>query len=54
MGVVSLKDLVLADPERLVKDLMFEDFVAVSARADQEEACEFGSEIRSLSSAGTG
>ncbi len=38
MGVVSLKDLVLADQETLVKDLMFEDFVAVSARADQEDA----------------
>ncbi len=38
MGVVSLKALVLADPRTLVKDVMFEDFVAVSARTDQEEA----------------
>lgn len=37
-GVVSLKKLVLAAPETLVKDLMFEDFVAVHARDDQEEA----------------
>ena len=38
MGVVSLKDLVLAHPDSLVKDIMFDDFVAVSARTDQEEA----------------
>jgi magnesium transporter len=38
VGVVSLKDLVLADPETLVKDIMFDDFVAVYARDDQEEA----------------
>lgn len=37
-GVVSLKKLVLAAPETSVKDLMFEDFVAVYAREDQEEA----------------
>jgi magnesium transporter len=30
-GVVSLKKIVLADPRTLVKDLMFEDFVAVRA-----------------------
>lgn len=38
VGIVSLKDLVLASPNTLVKDLMFEDFVAVHARDDQEEA----------------
>ncbi len=38
VGVVSLKDLVLANPDMLVKDIMFEDFVAVHARDDQEEA----------------
>jgi len=38
VGVVSLKDMVLADPDALVKDIMFEDFVAVCARDDQEEA----------------
>lgn len=37
-GVVSLKKIVLADPRTLVKDLMFEDFVAVRACEDQEEA----------------
>ncbi len=37
-GVISLKDLVLANPETLVKDIMSEDFVAVYARQDQEEA----------------
>jgi magnesium transporter len=38
VGVISLKDLVLANPDILVKDIMFEDFVAVHARDDQEEA----------------
>lgn len=38
VGVVSLKDLVLASPDSLVKDIMFDDFVAVYAREDQEEA----------------
>ena len=38
VGIVSLKELVLADPETLVKDIMFEDVVAVHAREDQEEA----------------
>ncbi len=38
MGIVSLKDLVLAQPDTSVKDIMFDDFVAVSARTDQEEA----------------
>ena len=38
VGVVSLKDLVLAEPDTLVQDIMFEDFVAVHAGDDQEEA----------------
>ncbi len=38
MGVVSLKDLVLAQPDTLVKHIMFDDFVAVSTHDDQEEA----------------
>lgn len=38
VGVVSLKDIVLADPEILIKDIMFDDFVAVYARTDREEA----------------
>ncbi|GAK59369.1 magnesium transporter MgtE [Candidatus Vecturithrix granuli] len=38
MGVVSLKKIVLAAPETLVSDLMFEDFLAVRASEDQEEA----------------
>lgn len=38
VGVVSLKDLVLADPDTFVKDIMFDDFVAVHARDDREEA----------------
>lgn len=38
VGIVSLKDLVLAAPDTLVKDIMFEDVVAVYAREDREEA----------------
>ena len=38
VGVVSLKDLVLAAPEMLVQEIMFDDFVAVNARDDQEDA----------------
>ena len=38
MGVASLKKIVLASPETLVSELMFEDFLAVRASEDQEEA----------------
>ena len=38
VGVISLKNLVLAEPDMLVKDLMYDDVVAVHARDDQEEA----------------
>ncbi len=38
VGIVSLKDLVLAPPNALIKDFMDDDVVAVHAREDQEDA----------------
>lgn len=38
VGVVSLKKLVLAEPSTLMRDIMFDDFVAAHARDDQEDA----------------
>ncbi len=38
VGIVSLKDLVLASPTALVKDIMDDEVVAIHARDDQEEA----------------
>ncbi|MBA1334499.1 MAG: Mg/Co/Ni transporter MgtE, CBS domain-containing [Firmicutes bacterium] len=36
-GLISLKDLVLADPEKQVKDIMKTSFVSVGTHSDQEE-----------------
>jgi magnesium transporter len=36
-GVFSLRDLILADPEALVKDFMTQDLVCVSPETEQEE-----------------
>lgn len=36
-GIVSLKDLVLADPEQKIEDIMQTDFVSVKTLDDQEE-----------------
>jgi len=38
VGFVSLRDLILADEEKTVEELMKTDLVSISAEADQEEA----------------
>lgn len=38
LGLVSLKDLILARPDALVQDVMHKDVVSVRANEDQEEA----------------
>lgn len=38
VGVVSYRDLLLADINELIKDIMYERVISVSAYADQEEA----------------
>jgi len=38
VGILSLKDLVLADPDALIADIMYQDVVAVPAGEDQEVA----------------
>lgn len=39
-GIVSLKDLVLADPNRSVKDIMNSNIIYVTTMSDQEEVAE--------------
>ena len=36
MGVVSYRDLLLADPEEKIKDIMYERVISVSVTTDQE------------------
>lgn len=38
LGLVSLKDLILARPEKLVREIMHPDVISVSVDSDQEEA----------------
>lgn len=38
VGVVSYRDLLLADGQEMIKDIMYERVIAVSAYTDQEEA----------------
>jgi len=40
VGIVSLTDLILADPKTLVNDIMMEDFIYAKVYEDQEEAAK--------------
>lgn len=40
VGIVSLTDLILADPNTLVNDIMMEDFIYAKVYEDQEEAAK--------------
>ncbi len=40
LGVVGLRELVCADPEQLIKDIMYSNVISVYAMVDQEEAAQ--------------
>ncbi|NOX38054.1 MAG: magnesium transporter [Calditrichaeota bacterium] len=40
VGMVSLKDLILADPRQKIRDIMKEDVIAIDSNVDQEEVAK--------------